>query len=706
MTFRGKTDDQNEKIIRSLFKLPANRRCINCDSIGPQYVVTDFWTFVCSTCAGMHREFSHRVKSVSLATFSSEEVSALQKGGNKPAKDVFFKDWKPGRHSIPDNSNAERLRDFIKQVYVNRKYSGEKSCDSPSNAKMVDTGYFNTPEMDTFESHYIERSRSIERNREIIPMSDYGERRITRYGQESRRRDNYKKLSARFEVVDDRFRDHRSESRKLEDNCFPEMVAKQDVRPANHKMELDSSRPRVMRSLREMLNKIPTLRVTKPPEEVGDVVSDSSTQIQRTQSIGTRAGNSVELKRADSVEHKKASMGTPADIHADSKPAPHPQAKQLSSSTGQFITKSARSSIDNNWASFDSYTQGQGDQLEDASTTEITDSVSPKWLVPAVKTVGNTSNTAITRIMLPADVNTHTLSGNDVVSTSATSSNLSTPLLSGRSSAPEADPSGAQSPSHGTNNFLSKVNHLEPGQAIQQPKHSTTTDSTTRSTAQVVSGSPVARSSQTVSTKIDKTSSAAELQSPLPGKKSSTRELPEYFFTATYSPVPVPFPGWQPSQAHVMGSSLQYPSTMQVQAFSQPVTSRNPFDLNSQIHMVQSPGIFSMASLQEAPANAMSPRGLLQPSISPQGVLPQSSPYIAVPSHPIYKSEMSPSACSTGQQLTNQLPHPRYPGIGAFDNNRIVFSTLDASQQLNGGGFSAPTTFQRSFPSAGGNPFA
>ncbi|GLU14556.1 hypothetical protein SLE2022_311170 [Rubroshorea leprosula] len=280
MAFRGKTDDQNEKIIRLLFKLPANRRCINCDSIGPQYVVTDFWTFVCSTCAGVHREFSHRVKSVSLATFTSEEVIALQKGGNEPAKDVFFKDWKPGRHSIPDNSNVERLRGFIKQVYVNRKYTGEKSGDRPSNAKMVDTGYFNTPEMDTFESHYIERSRSIERNEEIISVSDYGERRITRYGQESRRRDNYKKLSAHFEVVDDRFRDHRLESRKLEDNCFPEMVAKQDVRPANHKRELDSSRPRGTRSLLEMLNKIPTLRVTKPPKGVGDMASDSSTQIQ------------------------------------------------------------------------------------------------------------------------------------------------------------------------------------------------------------------------------------------------------------------------------------------------------------------------------------------------------------------------------------------------------------------------------------------
>nr|POE62360.1 isoform 3 of probable adp-ribosylation factor gtpase-activating protein agd14 [Quercus suber] len=56
---------------------------------GPQYVCTNFWTFVCTICSGVHREFSHRVKSISMANFSAEEVSALQGGGNeitKPAK--------------------------------------------------------------------------------------------------------------------------------------------------------------------------------------------------------------------------------------------------------------------------------------------------------------------------------------------------------------------------------------------------------------------------------------------------------------------------------------------------------------------------------------------------------------------------------------------------------------------------------------------
>ncbi|KAL7093035.1 hypothetical protein ACP275_11G018200 [Erythranthe tilingii] len=124
-------DDRNEKIIRGLMKLPPNRRCINCNSLGPQYVCTNFWTFVCTTCSGIHREFTHRVKSVSMAKFTSQEVDALQKGGNQRARELFFKAWDPQRQRLPDNSNAEKVREFIKNVYVDKRYAVENSSDRP-----------------------------------------------------------------------------------------------------------------------------------------------------------------------------------------------------------------------------------------------------------------------------------------------------------------------------------------------------------------------------------------------------------------------------------------------------------------------------------------------------------------------------------------------------------------------------------------------
>lgn len=34
-------------------------------------------------CSGIHREFSHRIKSISLSTFSADEVKAMKEGGNE-----------------------------------------------------------------------------------------------------------------------------------------------------------------------------------------------------------------------------------------------------------------------------------------------------------------------------------------------------------------------------------------------------------------------------------------------------------------------------------------------------------------------------------------------------------------------------------------------------------------------------------------------
>ncbi|PIN05811.1 putative GTPase-activating protein [Handroanthus impetiginosus] len=123
-------EERNEKIIRGLMKLPPNRRCINCNSLGPQYVCTNFWTFVCMTCSGIHREFTHRVKSVSMAKFTFQEVDALQRGGNQRAKELFLKAWDPQRR-LPDNSNVDKVREFIKNVYVDKRYTVEKSSDRP-----------------------------------------------------------------------------------------------------------------------------------------------------------------------------------------------------------------------------------------------------------------------------------------------------------------------------------------------------------------------------------------------------------------------------------------------------------------------------------------------------------------------------------------------------------------------------------------------
>ncbi|KAL5153861.1 putative ADP-ribosylation factor GTPase-activating protein AGD14 [Glycine soja] len=63
------------------------------------------------------REFTHRVKSVSMAKFTSQEVDALQNGGNQRARELYLKNWDFQRQRLPDNSNVDKIREFIRSVY-------------------------------------------------------------------------------------------------------------------------------------------------------------------------------------------------------------------------------------------------------------------------------------------------------------------------------------------------------------------------------------------------------------------------------------------------------------------------------------------------------------------------------------------------------------------------------------------------------------
>ncbi|CAN6877694.1 unnamed protein product [Brassica oleracea] len=153
-------EEKKEKIIRGLMKLPPNRRCINCNSLGPQYVCTTFWTFVCMPCSGIHREFTHRVKSVSMSKFTSQEVEVLQNGGNQRAREIYLKNWDHQRQRLPDNSNAERVREFIKNVYVQKKYAGGCVADKPPNDNQARILHASSEDMTRRANSYHSYSQS------------------------------------------------------------------------------------------------------------------------------------------------------------------------------------------------------------------------------------------------------------------------------------------------------------------------------------------------------------------------------------------------------------------------------------------------------------------------------------------------------------------------------------------------------------------
>lgn len=83
---------------------------------------------MCQACAGVHRQFGHRVKSVSHGKFTDAEVSALQQGGNEVARRTYLAGWDVDRCPRPlsqFDSSTDAVVRFIKQVFVDRVFFQE-----------------------------------------------------------------------------------------------------------------------------------------------------------------------------------------------------------------------------------------------------------------------------------------------------------------------------------------------------------------------------------------------------------------------------------------------------------------------------------------------------------------------------------------------------------------------------------------------------
>jgi len=103
---------------------------MNCKEKGPVWICLNFDTFVCTTCSGIHREFSHRIKSISMATFTPEEIKRLQEsGGNECARKIYLAKWSSSEFPIPEAGDKSRIREFIKLCYKDKKWYQE----GPSN---------------------------------------------------------------------------------------------------------------------------------------------------------------------------------------------------------------------------------------------------------------------------------------------------------------------------------------------------------------------------------------------------------------------------------------------------------------------------------------------------------------------------------------------------------------------------------------------
>ncbi|XP_057506172.1 probable ADP-ribosylation factor GTPase-activating protein AGD14 isoform X2 [Actinidia eriantha] len=756
MANRAKEDEKNEKTIRNLLKLPDNRRCINCNSLGPQYVCTNFWIFVCTTCSGIHREFTHRVKSVSMAKFTSQEVSALQGGGNASAKEIYFKEWDPQRHSFPDSSNVERLRDFIKHVYVDRRYTGERSFDKPPRVKMGEAedsyenrrdtyraGSRSPPYEDTYERRYSERPSPGGRSDDRNYKNTYDERRSPGYDQESRQYGDYRRSPARAEIVNDWRREDRFGSgKRSDDGRISDASSQLEGKSPNRQKDLDVSSPPIVRPVRDILgDNVTPLRIIEPPKANGGRVTDGSLRTQRTASSSSLAssnGNPAESKRVD--------IGTLIDF--DAVPEPPTIATVLppqQTVAGQSVVQPTISSNADNWACFDSPTVVK--VTEAPSNANLMGLVLSELSVPAyvpVQTAGIPGTGGFPTTVPSGNsfgappVGMSILSFGSNVPVAAPGNNLTMfPPVSAQGGAPvghtimspfgvgapaaattknlTAFPSGGTPaaapglttafPSNGGQwpTMLPQQPSLFPATGFQHAAHTFTPPGSEPSSYQPRNFSIAPNTQGPPSIPSAQTSQAVSKQpSPPEVKPSGGKELPEDLFAPTY-PSSAPYPGWQTGPPQGYGFNMQFNPAVSMQMFPHSSQSTNPFDVNSEVSSVHAPTFPSMASLQGALPNMSAPAGLLRTSSlgtpTPTWMPSQSNYPLAMPPQaPSFASAMPPGAYM-GQQLPNNLPPRQQAVAGAFGP-----PNLNQQHQQLGGIYSAPAT-PNLYSAAGGNPF-
>jgi hypothetical protein len=77
--------------------------------------------FVCTACSGIHREFGDRIKSVSMAAFSADDVKLLQQQTNDQFNAIWMAKWK-SEIPLPLNAPDDKRRSFLIAKYQEKRW--------------------------------------------------------------------------------------------------------------------------------------------------------------------------------------------------------------------------------------------------------------------------------------------------------------------------------------------------------------------------------------------------------------------------------------------------------------------------------------------------------------------------------------------------------------------------------------------------------
>ncbi|KAH7011553.1 putative GTPase activating protein for Arf-domain-containing protein [Ilyonectria destructans] len=126
---------RNEKLLQELVhNVPGNQLCADCHARNPAWASWSLGVFLCMRCAAIHRKLGthiSKVKSLSMDSWSNEQVDNMRKVGNMTSNNLYNPEHRRPPVPIDADEADSAMERFIRQKYMNNVVNGSGKPRSP-----------------------------------------------------------------------------------------------------------------------------------------------------------------------------------------------------------------------------------------------------------------------------------------------------------------------------------------------------------------------------------------------------------------------------------------------------------------------------------------------------------------------------------------------------------------------------------------------